>query len=85
MAEKEYLFTLLYRAFLDIRIASYSKDNHTCFVLADIFHTVPLQMNQAENGVQSYADIILWIQKKCEERNCAPWLENANADMAKRL
>ncbi|GLV54088.1 hypothetical protein KDH_09370 [Dictyobacter sp. S3.2.2.5] len=85
MAEKEYLFKLLYRAFLDIRVASYSKDCHTCFVLADIFHTVPLQMNQAEKGEQSYADIVIWIQKKCEEKSCLSWLENANADIAKRL
>jgi hypothetical protein len=83
MAEKEYILKLLYRAFLDIRIASYSQDSHTCFVLADIFHTVPLQMHQAENGEKSYADIVMWIQKKCEERSCTSWLDTASADIAK--
>lgn len=85
MADKEYILKLLYRAFLDIRIASYSKDSHTSFVLADIFHNVPLQMNQAEKGEKSYADIVIWIQKKCEERNCTSWLDNANADIANML
>ena len=83
MTEKEYIFKLMYVAFLDIRIASYSQDSHTCLVLADIFHNVPLQMNQADKGKKSYTDIVTWIQKKCEERNCTSWLANATANIAK--
>lgn len=83
MSEKEYILKLMYVAFLEIRVASHSQDSHTCFVLSDIFHTVPLQMNQAEKGEKSYADIVLWIRKKCEERKCLPWLDNAAANIAK--
>jgi hypothetical protein len=82
MTEKEYILKLMYAAFLDSRIASYSKDSHTSFVLADIFHNVPLQMNRAEKGEMSYADIISWIQKKCKERKCQSWLDNATANIA---
>lgn len=45
MTEKEYLFELLFRAFLDIRVAGYAKDSSTCFILSDVFHNIPLQMN----------------------------------------
>jgi hypothetical protein len=83
MTDKEYIFKLMYRAFLDIRVASYSQESHTCFVLSDIFHNIPLQMNQADKGEMSYADIITWIQEKCEERKCKSWLDNATADIAK--
>jgi hypothetical protein len=83
MTDKEYILKLMYRAFLDIRIASYSQDSHTCFVLSDIFHNVPLQINQADKGKMSYADIVTWIQEKCEERNCKSWLDNATANIAK--
>ena len=83
MTEKEYSLKLIYRAFLDIRIASNSQDSHTCFVLSDIFHNVPLQINQADKGEKSYADIVTWIQEKCEERNCKSWLDNATIDIAK--
>jgi hypothetical protein len=67
---------------LDIRIASYSQDSYTCFLLSDIFHNVPLQMNRVDKGEKSYADIITLIRKICEERNCISWLENANANIA---
>jgi hypothetical protein len=83
MTDKEYILKLMYIAFLDIRVASYSQKNHTCFVLADIFHNVPLQMNRAEKGEMNYADIVMWIRKKCEERKCLSWLENATANIAK--
>ena len=83
MTEKEYIFKLMYRAFLDIRVASYSQDNHTCFVLSDAFHNVPLQMNKADKGETSYAGIVTWIQQKCEARNCTSWLDTATADIAK--
>ena len=82
MTEKEHILKLMYRAFLDIRIASDSQDSHTCFVLSDIFHNIPLQINQADKGEKSYADIVTWIQEKCEERNCKSWLDNATTDIA---
>ncbi len=83
MTDKEYILKLMYSAFLDIRIASYSQDSHACFVLSDIFHNVPLRMNQAEKGTMSYADIVMWIQEKCEERKCTSWLDNATTNIAK--
>jgi hypothetical protein len=83
MTDKEYILKLMHAAFLDIRIASYSQDSHTCFILSDIFHNVPLQMNQADKGKMSYADIVTWIQEKCEERKCKSWLDNATTNIAK--
>jgi hypothetical protein len=83
MTDKEYILKLMYRAILDIRIASYSQDSYTCFLLSDIFHNIPLQMNQTDKGEKSYADIITWIQEKCEERNCKSWLDNATTSIAK--
>lgn len=82
MLDKEYILKILYIAFLDIRIASYSKDSHTCFVLSDIFHNIPLHMNRADKGEISYTDIVTMIRERCEERNCLPWLENAQANIA---
>jgi len=83
MTEKEYLLKLMYMAFLDIRVASHAQESHTCFVLADLFHTIPLQMNRAEKGEMSYADIVSWMRKTCDERKCLSWLENATAHLAK--
>ena len=73
----------MYTAFLDIRVASYSNDSHTCFVISDVFHNVPLQLNRADKGEESYAEIVTWIQNTCEERNCKAWLENALNNISK--
>lgn len=83
MTEKEYILKLLHLAFLDIRAASHASDSRTSFILSDLFHTIPLQMNRAEKDEISYADIANWIRKKCEERNCLSWLETATANMTR--
>ena len=82
MSEKEYILKLMYIAFLEIRMASHAKDSSTCFILSDVFHNVPLQMIQADQGKKDYADIVVWIRQKCEERNCTSWLENAINNIA---
>lgn len=83
MTEKERLLRLMYLAFLDIRAASRSQDTHTCFVLSDVFHNVPLQINRVEQGEGEYTEILTWIQRRCEERKCTSWLNNANADITR--
>jgi hypothetical protein len=81
MTDREYVLKLLYVAFFEIRTASHSQDSQTCFVLADIFHNIPLQINVANKGEKSYSDIVGWIQKKCEERKCLAWLDNATSNI----
>jgi len=83
MTEKEHILKLMFAAFLDIRIASHSQDSYTCFVLSDVFHNVPLQMNQAEKGEISYDEILRRLQEKCVERKCTSWLDTANVNIAK--
>ena len=84
MTDKEVLLELLYRAFLDIRIASSSQDISPCFILADVFHTIPLQINIADKGEKSYAEIIATIQKNCERRNYTPWFDHTMSTIAMR-
>ena len=81
MTDREYILQLMYRAFLDIRVAAYSRDSHTCFVLSDIFHNIPLQIAQADKGKITYTDIVAWVQKKCEEKQYKAWLDNATSDI----
>lgn len=83
MIDEEYIMKLMHRAFLDIRIASHAQDHHTCFILSDIFHNVPLQMNQVDKNGGSYAEIVAWIRKKCEQRKYLSWLENATTDISR--
>jgi hypothetical protein len=42
----------------------------------------PILINP-KTGKKSYADIVTWIQQKCEARKCTSWLENATIDIAK--
>jgi hypothetical protein len=82
MTDKEYILKLMHRAFLDIRVASHAHDSHTCFILSDVFHNVPLQMNQADKDGGSYAGIVTWIREKCEQRKCLSWFENATTNIS---
>ena len=84
MIEKEYILKLLYIAFLEIRVASHKQDSRTCFMLSDIFHNVPLQINTADKGNADYAAIVKRIREKCEQRNYISWLDNATADISRR-
>ena len=83
MTDKEYILQLMHFAFLDIRAASHSQDCHTCFVLSDVFHNIPLRINRADKGEIDYAEIVAGIKEKCEARNCIPWLDNATAHIVK--
>lgn len=83
MNDKERILKLLYIAFLEIRIASYAKDSNACFILSDVFHNIPLEIDRADRGEMSYADIIVTIQRRCEERKCISWLNNANSNITK--
>lgn len=83
MNDREHLLKLMHVAFLDIRMASYSQDLNTCFVLADIFHNIPLQIVNADKSGIGYTDIINYIHKRCEEKKCIAWLDNAHINIAK--
>lgn len=84
MTDEEYILKLIFRAFLDIRIDSYEKKNYPCFILADVFHNVPINLLRASQGEMSYAAVIAQLRAKCEARNALGWLENATNDLSRR-
>ncbi len=76
MTSKTIIHKLLYRILLDIRVEAYStKNNAKIFHLADLFHNIPLQLEQADE-TGNYDDLIEWLVRRAKEKGCEQWLVN---------
>lgn len=76
---------LLYFALIEIRAEHTQPPNSKIFVLSDLFHTIPLQLEQALNGELSYAEIMANLQARAERLGCEAWLLNAISNATHRL
>lgn len=55
---KRMLYRLLYDALIEIRASEYEPGDKFVFVLADLFHHVPLQLDQLDRGELTVQDIL---------------------------
>lgn len=86
MDDRLIIHNLLYRAFLDIRIAAHEKKSHEgIFKIADIFHNIPLQLEQVHAGNSSYQEILNDLRERTRNKGCESWLDNAIKDITKRM
>ena len=76
MEVREQVFRLIYMAFVEIRVEAYEKQNAEIFHIADLFHTVPLQLERVNKGELSYEEVVSEIRNKAIEKNCVKLYEN---------
>jgi len=76
MEIREQLFRLMYVAFIEMRADAYEKNNSKIFHIADIFHTLPLQLERVSKGEITYEEALSNIKSKALEKNCEQLLEN---------
>jgi hypothetical protein len=82
MDDRTVIHNLLYRAFLDIRIAAYEKKSHEgIFKIADIFHNIPLQLERVQASGGSYQEILNDLRERMRNKGCESWLDNAIKDI----
>jgi len=67
---------LLYRALIDIRHEGRELKSSAVFGLADLFHTIPLELERAANGDIDYDDAFKQLLDIAKERNYERWIEN---------
>lgn len=77
MESKELIFRIMYLALIEIREEAYETKNKKIFHLSDIFHNVPLQINNVLENKGTYEDIIKWLHNRANENGCEGWLYNA--------
>jgi HD-GYP domain-containing protein (c-di-GMP phosphodiesterase class II) len=66
----------MYEVFVEIRVGAYETENARIFHIADIFHTVPLQLERVNKGEITYEEVLSEIRRKAVEKDCEQFFEN---------
>ena len=72
---------LLFDALLEIRSQGHELRNPLVFRLADLFHNVVLEMENAAQGKTTYEDVLHFLEERAKEAGCETWLRH---NLAKR-
>ena len=76
MDNKQTILKLIYYALIDIRSNAYEIKNGNIFQMSDLFHNIPLQLIQADEGEISHEEILKDIRRYAKEKNYLEWIEN---------
>jgi hypothetical protein len=71
----EAVHRLLFRALLEMREQGRLSGDKAVFHLADLFHTVVLEMARAADGKISYQEVLKVLEERAKEKGLARWLE----------
>ena len=82
MSPRTIIHRLLYLALIDIRMKAYDIQNQEILHLADLFHNIPLKLDQVSSGDEAYEEILAWLQKEALEKGVEEWLRDAIENMA---
>jgi len=77
----ETVHRLLLRALLEIRSQGNEDGNKLVFRLADLFHNVVLEMENAAEGRCGYEDVLHFLEERAKENGCEKWLSSNLADL----
>lgn len=77
----ELVHRLLFRAMIEIRAQGHEQENKLVFHLADLFHNVILDMEEAAEGRLSYDEVLRQLEEKAKEKNCERWLHSARTQI----
>jgi hypothetical protein len=78
----ETVHRVLFRALLEIRSQGHHEKNKVAFHLADLFHTVILEMENAAQGRCTYDDVLKLLEQRAKERGLDRWLTQNVSDFA---
>ena len=74
MTTKSLLHRLLYAALIEIRTEGHDMQNKTVFVLADLVHNIPLQLDRVDCGETTPEDIMQWLRMRAKQTGADGWL-----------
>jgi len=71
---KQQLYRLLYTALIDLRAEGHNAENRLVFLLADLFHNIPLQLDLVDRGDLAPEDILRWLRSRAHGTPMEDWL-----------
>lgn len=77
MSSRAVVHELLFRALLEMRQRGHDSGDKVTFHLADLFHNVVLQLEQAEPDAASgeFDQIFEFLRTRAREKGCEAWLD----------
>jgi hypothetical protein len=72
---KRLLYRLLFDALIEIRAYTGDTGDRRVYLLADLFHNVPLQLDRADRGETIPDDIMGWLHMRARQRGIEGWLD----------
>jgi hypothetical protein len=75
------LHRLLFRALLEVRSGAREQKDKVAYHLADLFHTVVLEMENAAEGRGTYEAALKALQERADEKGLSEWLRRNVADL----
>jgi hypothetical protein len=77
----ETVHRLLFRALLEVCSQGHDEKNKVVFHLADLFHTVVLEMQNAAEGRCTYEDVLKLLEQRAKEKGLDGWLSQGVSDL----
>jgi hypothetical protein len=74
MPAVETVHRLLFRALLEMRSQGQEQKNKVVYHLADLFHTIVLDMEQAAERKCSYEEVLASLAERAREKGLDKWL-----------
>jgi hypothetical protein len=71
---KPQIYDLLCRALIDLRAEGHATQNQLVFLLADLFHNIPLQLGQVDQGDLAPDDVLVWLHRRAQGTLMEDWL-----------
>lgn len=82
MDARELLYRLMYQALVEMREEGHTIQNKKVFYLADLVHTLPLQLEQKSQDDDSYDDILRMVQVRAEDKGLQQWLDQVISEQS---
>jgi len=84
ISPRRMLYQLLYDALIEIRAEGHAMSTTQVVQLADLFHTIPLQLERMERGEVSPEDVLHGLQTRARATGMDRWVEHRIAQDAAR-
>jgi len=78
----ETVHRLLFRALLEIRSQGHEQKNKLVFHLADLFHNVVLEMENAAEGKCTYAEVLKLLEERAHDKGLDKWVSANRASLS---
>jgi hypothetical protein len=77
MSARVTVYRLLFQALLEMRERGHASGDKVVYHLADLFHNVVLQLEEAEQDVNEikFEHVLEFLEQRAKEKGCDSWLE----------